>query len=277
MYKIDAHQSFWNTESAAIKHMIQSFPHLAQNFLPNSGLEQAMKKAGFDVAVVVQIENSLSHTEFLLKLGEKYDFIQGIVAWEDFWTQDIEAKLNHWTQFSLIKGFGHIFSLESPDAILLEPSFMQGIRKLRDYGFSYDLSLHLRHFPIVEELLKSVAETPIALNHMAMPMVVHHLRQPWEYSIKKLAKYPQVVCKLSGLGRLFSLKEIEKDYLRIYLDILLENFGMDRLLMASDWPFARHIGEYAQATEWIDDYFSQFSKEEQIKIMRENSKKFYNL
>lgn len=276
MDKIDAQLFFWEKDSKEIQKLLPFYPELPKEFLPVN-FAQEMYRANCQGAVVIQIENSWAHADFLLKLGEKNDFIQGIVSWIDFQDPELEKNLANLANIPLVKGLGHNLVREENDAFLLDPKVQQGTRALTKFGYCLDIGLSLRHLPIVEEFAAQVSELPLAIRYLGSPMIDQQLKQPWAYGIQRLAQYPQIVCKLSGWGYLFNLKNRDEGGLKMYLDTLLEHFGADRLLFGSDWPFGQHLGSYSLASRWLEDYLQSLSDEECQKILVENTKTFYNL
>ena len=62
-----------------------------------------------------------------------------------------------------------------------------------------------------------------------------------------------------------------------FLDTMVDAFGTDRLLFGSDWPVCLLAAEYKSVLQIIENYFIDFSEEEQRRIMGENAIKIYNL
>lgn len=65
--------------------------------------------------------------------------------------------------------------------------------------------------------------------------------------------------------------------LKPYLDIVVEAFGVDRLLFGSDWPVCLVASSYERWLHTIKDYFKEFSSTEQEKIFALNCESFYTL
>jgi len=68
----------------------------------------------------------------------------------------------------------------------------------------------------------------------------------------------------------------EEDF-KYCLDVLVANFGIDRLMFGSDWPVSLLAASYKQSCRIVENYFTKFSKEDQDKIWGGNAIKFYNL
>ena len=63
----------------------------------------------------------------------------------------------------------------------------------------------------------------------------------------------------------------------LYMEVVFEAFGIDRLMFGSDWPVCLLAGQYNQVLNVVVKYISEFSQKEKDLILRENAKNFYNL
>lgn len=85
------------------------------------------------------------------------------------------------------------------------------------------------------------------IDHGAKPPIARGELEPWRGDIARLARLPQVHCKLSGLvteaGGAWSVEG-----LRPYVDHILEVFGPRRVIWGSDWPVLDLAADYGQ---WV--------------------------
>jgi L-fuconolactonase len=115
------------------------------------------------------------------------------------------------------------------------------------------------------------------LDHLAKPPVKAQQQQPWEAGIRALAKFNNVFCKLSGLVTEADWKTWKAEHIAPYLDVALEAFGPNRLMIGSDWPVCTVAASYSQVMNLIEDYLSQFSGDVRDKILGGNAEKLWNL
>jgi len=92
-----------------------------------------------------------------------------------------------------------------------------------------------------------------------------------------LAKFPNVLCKISGIVTEANWQVWSADDFRPYLDHVFEIFGPDRLMYGSDWPVCLLAGKYQQVFDLENDYIRQFPAELQKKVFGENATRFYSL
>ena len=89
---IDSHQHFWQYNPAHQVWMTDAMDVLRRDYLPGE-LGPLLKASGLGGAVAVQARQMVEETEWLLKLSEEYEFIQGVVGWVDLRSPDVREQL----------------------------------------------------------------------------------------------------------------------------------------------------------------------------------------
>src|SRR5690606_27748083 len=113
---------------------------IRKDFLPED-LLPVYQENGIDGCVAVQAGQSEAETHFLLDLAGRYDFIKGVVGWVDLRAENVEERLDYFSQFPKLKGFRHIVQAE-PGGFMLQDDFIRGIGKLEKYRFAYDILVY---------------------------------------------------------------------------------------------------------------------------------------
>jgi len=274
--RIDSHQHFWNYHPVKDAWISDDMKVIQQDFLPDD-LLPLLEKNNIDGCVVIQADQSEEETHFLLELAAENDFIKGVVGWVDFKSEDIAERLEYFSQFKKLKGFRHIVQGESEDDFLLRDDFCNGIAQLEKYNFTYDLLILPKHLSVAAEFVKRFPKQNFVIDHLAKPNFKEGHFTEWETGIKELATHKNVVCKLSGMVTEADWINWKQEDFSYCLDVLVANFGIDRLLFGSDWPVSLLAASYDESCSIIGKYFSDFSQEEQRKIWGGNAVKFYNL
>ena len=92
------------------------------------------------------------------------------------------------------------------------------------------------------------------LDHCAKPPIASGDITDWERGIRRLARHPNVTCKLSGLVTEASWTGWTAADLLPCLDIAAGAFGPERLMFGSDWPVcllaADYVGVVAMVARW---------------------------
>ena len=92
-----------------------------------------------------------------------------------------------------------------------------------------------------------------------------------------LSHYQNVYCKVSGMVTEADYKMWQPTDFAPYLDVVVEAFGMNRLMFGSDWPVCEVAASYSQMIGIVEDYFASYSIDEKNQFFNQNASKFYNL
>ena len=100
---------------------------------------------------------------------------------------------------------------------------------------------------------------------------------PWQEEIRKLAAFENVSCKLSGMVTETNWKRWVPTDFTPYLDVVLDAFGPERLMIGSDWPVCLVAGSYASVMSVVLSYIKTLTNDEQARILGETCAEFYGL
>jgi L-fuconolactonase len=273
--RIDSHQHFWNYNPARDAWITDEMKVIQCDFLPEH-LSLILEQNRINGCVSVQADQSEAETEFLLGLADKYDFIKGVVGWVDLRAKNLEERLNHYSQFKKLKGFRHIVQAES-DGFLLTPEFSKGVDVLRSFGFTYDILIYPNQLLDAIAFVKDHADQPLVMDHLAKPYIRDREIKTWAAYIKQLAQFPNLYCKLSGMVTEADWASWKQKDFEPYIDVVLKNFGADRVMYGSDWPVCLVAARYDQQLGILEQCIEALTTSEKQKIMGENATRFYNL
>ncbi len=272
---IDSHQHFWQYEPVKHSWIDDEMAVIRKNFLPTD-LEPLLIQNGVEGCVAVQADQTEKETDFLLDLAKENNFIKGVVGWVDLRASNIEERLQHYSQNKKVKGFRHVLQGEEP-SFMLQPSFIKGIATLNAFNFTYDILIFPKHLEAALQLVNQFPNQLFVIDHIAKPFIKAGLIDEWAIGMKELAKRPNVSCKISGMVTEADYKNWKKTDFTLYLDTVVEAFGVNRIMYGSDWPVCQVAATYAEVIGIVKDYFSTFSTDEKSLFFRENAKRFYHL
>ncbi len=273
--KIDSHHHFWKYNPIEYNWIDESMKSIKKDFLPKD-LKPILDSNSIDGSIAVQAHQSEEETLFLLKLAEKFNFIKGVIGWLDIKANDFEERLIFFKKNRLFKGLRHIVQDEKND-FLLNPEFQNGISKLSKFDLTYDLLIYPKQLYPAIELVKKFPNQTFILDHIAKPNISKKINQEWIYNIKSLSNYQNVYCKISGMVTETEDYKWEIDNFNPFLDVIVNSFGVDRLLFGSDWPVCLLAGKYKDILNIVTNYFKKYSERDQKKILGENAIKVYNI
>ncbi len=272
---IDAHQHFWQYEPTKHSWIDEEMSAIRKDFLP-ADLAPILSSNGVIGTIAVQADQSEQETDFLLGLADEYDLIKGVVGWVDLRAVDVAERLAYYAQFKHIKGFRHILQGEEP-AFMLQPSFIDGIAALQEHNFTYDILIFPKHLDAALELVKRFPNQPFVIDHIAKPYIKAGQIDEWAKGMVALSHYQNVYCKVSGMVTEADYKMWQPTDFAPYLDVVVEAFGMNRLMFGSDWPVCEVAASYSQMIGIVEDYFASYSIDEKNQFFNQNASKFYNL
>ncbi len=275
MPAIDAHQHFWKYSPVKDAWITDDMKIIQRDFLPED-LAPVLASNGIEGCVAVQADQSEEETRFLLSLADKHDFIQGVVGWIDLRADNLAERLTYFSKYKKLKGFRHILQ-GAPAGFMLDPEFIQGVKTLADFNFTYDLLVYQNQLPEAIEFVKQLPEVKIVIDHLAKPSIRTADIAAWKRDIASIAIFKNVHCKLSGMVTEADWKNRKADDFIPYLDVLFDAFGAGRILYGSDWPVCLVAASYQQQLSIAQTYLSTFSEHEKLLVMGENARKFYNL
>ena len=273
---IDSHQHFWHYDPSRHGWITDEMSVIRHDFLPIDLLPE-LHLNHMDGCIAVQADQSEDETVFLLELAKRHQEIKGVVGWVNLCSPDLPERLEYFSQFETLRGFRHIVQSEPDDHFLVRKDFVEGIRRLQEFNFSYDILIYPRQLPAAIELVEKFPKHRFVLDHLAKPSIRSGEIQIWAQHLRTLATNPNVYCKVSGLVTEADWKNWRNADFEPYLDIVFEAFGPDRIMFGSDWPVCLLAGTYKQVKELIANYVRDLSVGQQERIFGLNAISFYGL
>jgi L-fuconolactonase len=224
----------------------------------------------------VQVRQTLEETRWMLELAENNPFILGVVGWVDLRSPRLREELESFAGKPKLVGIRHIVQSE-PDDFLLQPDFLCGTSLLEEFDLAYDILIYTQHLPIAAEFVGRFPRQRFVLDHLAKPPIKSGAVDLWARGLRKLASFPNVCAKVSGLVTEADWQTWRPEDIRPYLDVAFECFGPSRLMIGSDWPVCTAAGSYSQVVNLVKDYLSRYAPEERESVLGGNAAKFWRL
>ena len=159
---------------------------------------------------------------------------------------------------------------------MADPAWRDGFAMLAGRDLSFDLQLYPHQIGLACEVLEHSAETRVAVNHAAMWMD----RTPegwrsWRDGLRRLAEWPNVSIKISGLG-MFDHKWTTESIRPLIYEVL-EAFGTKRSMFASNFPVDKLFSSYRTIWAAFQTCTDSLSGSEQQDLCFETARRFYRL
>ncbi|MGO3807198.1 MAG: amidohydrolase family protein [Sphingobacterium sp.] len=273
--RIDAHQHFWLYDKERDRWITDEMAAIQRNFMPTD-LAPLLRASNIDGVVAVQASQSLEETKFLIDLSTMYAMIKAVVGWVDLQADTIEEQLMQFQASSIVKGFRHVIEGEEDPDFLMRPAFLNGIKTLTKYNYTFDLLIRPRHFQSTLSCVSANPNQRFVLDHIAKPNFRDKEFEQWSIFIESLAKYPNVFCKVSGLVTEANWNSWTFTDFVHSVQHVVTCFGKDRLMFGSDWPVCELAAEYSEVIKIAQTAIGDLSALEEDAFWSATAKKFYS-
>lgn len=278
--RIDAHQHYWQLERSDYAWMQPQHGAIRRDFMPWD-MAPLLKAAGVAGTVLVQADATERETDFMLEIAAATPSVLGVVGWVDFTAVHAVADVERRAAQPKVRGLRPMLEfIDDPDWIL-QPKFDPVFRTMLRCGLRFDALVHPHHLAALDILADRYPDLPMVIDHGAKPKLLAWRNDPagmqsWRDGMRRLARHPQVCCKLSGL-----LTEVGPDWtpddLLPAMRDLLEIFGPSRLIWGSDWPVMTLAGGYESWLALCEQALSGLAVDEKDLIYSGNARRFYRL
>jgi L-fuconolactonase len=275
---IDAHHHLWQL-SQPFDYRWLDAPALSairRDYLPVD-LKPHLQKTGVASTIVVQTQHDLRENLWALALADQNPFIAGVVGWVDLTSPDCERQLLEMKSQAKFVGVRHVTQDEPDDDFIVRDDVMRGLGVLEKHGVPFDLLFHVKHLEHAATLAARFPNLPMVIDHLAKPHIKNHAIDDWEPAFRRAGRYPNILCKLSGMVTEADWGSWTADDLKPYVQVALDVFGPDRLMFGSDWPVCELAATYEEVYQALGEALGPISESERAKIFGGTAARFYGL
>ena len=277
--KIDSHHHFWDLSRNEFDYSWLSAPEneaICKTYLPDSLLNH-IQNVGVDKTVLVQTQHTLLENDWALQLASQTDYIAGVVGWVDLAAADIEEQVLRYKDQDKFVGIRHITQDEPDDNFIVREQVLHGLGVLEKHNIPFDLLFYVKHLHHAQQLGQQFPNLPMVIDHLSKPEIKGQRLDNWEANLKAAAKFPSMMCKLSGMVTEADWQAWKPADLKPYIEIVLEAFGPERCMYGSDWPVCELAATYEQVHNALADTVGCLSKSELENIFGATANRFYRL
>jgi L-fuconolactonase len=228
--------------------------------------------------VLVQAAQTEAETDFLLDIASRTDFIAGVTGWLDLAEPDFPERLARYRRHPKFVAVRPMLQELPDDAWILRPAVLRNLRHLAELKFPFEFLTFPRHLPHVVRALEQTPGLHAVIDHLSKPPIASGELEPWASLIRRVADFPDVHCKLSGMVTEADHARWSPDSLAPYVNHVGDVFGVDRLLFGSDWPVCRLAAEYSEVVNALRTVLGErLGPQELEKVFGGNAERFYAL
>jgi len=282
---IDAHLHLWDPDRLDYDWLTHA-PTIASRHGPE---QWAALKTGPGRAVFVQAdcapEQALAEVDWVAGLSHPDLEILGAVAFAPLELGEaVGGHLDALLQRPLVRGVRRSVQNES-DAFIMEPRHVEGLIAAAQRALTIDVCARDHQLPLVIQVLDAlfdrVPDARVVLDHLGKPDIAAHVGDiqgaNWASSLRRLAAYPNVFAKLSGLTTQDHWTEGRDEILVPYIRHALTCFGPERLMFGGDWPVVDLAGGYARWLTLFQTATTALPPRDRLRIEAGTATKFYDL
>jgi L-fuconolactonase len=281
---IDSHQHLWVMSEREYSWIEPSYGPLFDDFKPER-LAPEIPASGVTSSILVQAADSYEDTFYMLDVAAHSDFVRAVVAWVPFdRPNEARAAIDIFAKNPLVKGFrnlSHDFSnpkYNNDDAWILRPAVLETLSYIEKAGLTMDyVSVSPAQTKNVVTLAKKFPKLKIIVDHFAKPPIAAKEMEPWASSMKEIAAFPNVYTKLSGLNTASDLENWTVADWQPYVDLMVETFGVERIMMGGDWPVIVLGNTYVEVWKAQLEVIEKFSSDQKAWLKSKTAKSVYNL
>jgi len=265
--RIDAHVHFWELREEHNIWSAKKIAGLQHDFTPEM-LQPLCEKKGIDGVIVVQAATDPTETEYMVRLARESDFIKGVIGWLDLDSDPniLQSEIEKLQSIPKLCGIRAHPPKEFDPSWLTSSSIKQSYRVVAKSGVPVDFLANCTQLGPVQQLLTDVPEMTAIINHGGRPFVMTGELQTWRKDMQRIANETSAYVKVSGLVERAGV-EWQVDTLLPWVEAMLEDFGSDRLIFASNWPVMTLMSTYELWVEALDTILDQIGVSETDKSM----------
>ncbi|MFK7857451.1 MAG: amidohydrolase [Granulosicoccus sp.] len=295
---IDAHHHLWIPESAdpdlgyrwlrdigAMKPFGDPTPIQRNYEWAEFSSESRHQMAG---SVYLQVDGAIAdpvaETTWIQEIFNETGLKHAIVGLVDLASKDAIDVLEGHARHSFFKGVRQILSrLDEHPALCFAPVHYLRDARWRDQfqllgerSLSFDLQLYPEQMIEAATFLSRFPQVPVIIDHAGSP----HDQSPkglatLQKGLIALSSLEHVTIKLCGFGMFDSNRTAAS--VKPVTDIVLEHFGPERVMFASNFPVDKLMGTYDELLQIVADNLQGLSREQQSSIWHDTAARVYRL
>ncbi len=183
----------------------------------------------------------------------------------------------------------------APAGMLADPAYREGLATAARLGLSYDAMLYHQQIPELAAAARALPDLPVVLDHLGCVIGVgpyrgreHETLKAWRADMAELARCPNVVVKIGGLGMIIcgpvwherpsppGSAELAEAW-RPQVETCIELFGPNRCMFESNFPVDKGMYSYAVLWNAFKRLATGASAAEKDALFRGTARRVYRL
>ncbi len=227
--------------------MTEEHAAIARRFGP-AELEPLLGPEAVTHTIVVQGAALDVDTDDILVHAEATAWVAAVVAWLDLETPAAaRARLNELVARPLVRGVRPLIHQEPDPHWILRDTVLESLEPVAAAGLLLELPVVWpRHLADVAVVARTFPGLTIVIDHLGKPPLGTTEMALWATELGDVARLSNVCAKISGLNTATALEDWSASDLVPAVEVAVECFGPERLLVGSDWPVCLLNGDYGR-------------------------------
>ncbi len=290
---VDAHHHIWRRkdvpwlEGPMLPRIFGPYDAIRRDY-PISEYLADIANSGVTHSVYVQANWAKEHFEdevrWVQQTADETGWPNAIVGYADLMVEDVRPQLDRLSRYSRLRGIrmqlhwhdNPQYRFAAKPDLMREARFRHNMARLADYGLSFDLQVFAGQMADAAELAAEFSGTIFILQHAGMLEDRTAIgRAAWRQGMMKLARQPNVVSKLSGLGTF--IHKVDGDEIGDIARQTIGIFGAERCLFGSNFPIEKLWSSYDGLIEAYRAALAGYSVAAQDQILSATAKRVYRI
>ena len=246
--------------------------------------------AGSDVLRSVYVQTNWANDRFeseaawVQQTANENGWPHALVAYADFSVDDVRPQLDRLARYPLVRGArmqlhwheNPLYRFAVRPDLCSDPVIRRNVGRLAEYGWSFDLQVFTPQMAEAAMLAESCPEVTFVLQHAGMwEDLSPEGHAAWRAGMTLLARCPNVVSKLSGLGTFIHRNDLA--HIADVLDDTVAIFGAERCLFGSNFPIEKLWTSYRDLVDAYRTATARLRPEQRDAIFAATARRVYRL
>jgi predicted TIM-barrel fold metal-dependent hydrolase len=246
------------------------------------------RETGVEKAVYVQAnwppDRALDESAWIEGLAAETGWPHGFVAYAEMTTGDVRPALDRLARFPRLRGIRQqlhwhenpTYRFAATPDLCRDPVVQKNVARLTDYRLAFDLQVFAPQMAGAAELADACPAVTFVLQHAGMlEDTTEAGRDAWRMGMAELARRPNVVAKLSGLGTF--IHRVDAAHIAWLTTETVALFGAERCLWGSNFPIEKLWSDYATLVSAHRDAAGGLAEAERSGIFFDTACRVYRL
>ena len=247
---------------------LQSQRYWAEDFLAESRFSGV--EAVIHVDAASDQADPVAETRWIQAFSDRRGVPHGHIARCDLARPDAAAIIARHREYPVTVGVRDL----RYDGYLTDPAWQRGFALLAGTGLVCCIDPLLEQMNHAAALIGAHEGVAVCIDHASYPRRRDDdYFKAWRDGIRAIARNPNAVVKISGLG--MADHEWTVESIRPWVATCIEEFGAERSLFGSNWPVDRLYSSYADLVAAYRELVSEFSVAEQHALLAGNARRIF--